>query len=197
MILSAHHTTGLEIMMKNKRDQTTRFNNPLMKAFGFEMQDLMDNKSGFISFRQKDKLKRRLFFTTLFIIFMIGLAALWVVVFGILAQHTFFTSENSSLWDKVFTVGGFLFALGMTLLGFIAFFETWQHALYEFRHGTVDTVQGVISKHRYKSKQGLELWIIIDNQRFDVGYNQHKELKEKESTLYITPKTRKILSVEQ
>lgn len=183
-------------MQKTKRDKIKN-TNPLMTAFDYDAQDLQDNQQGFMSHRQKTNLKWYLFWNTIWLTGGLILAGLWVIVFGSMVSYAW-TSETSGIGMKIFVTGGFLFAGGMTLLALVGLHDLWRNVLGDLRVGQVDRFSGTLHKYeKRRHKEGTERWIVVQQTRFDVNYDQHKALNDdKPYHLYLAEKTRRILALE-
>lgn len=184
------------MMQKTKRDKAKN-DNPLMAQFNYDAHDLQDNQQGFISHRQKTKLKWYLFRTTLWIIGGLFLAGLWTYVFGLLAYYAY-TDADAGIGFKIFSPLGFLFAGAMFILAIVSLVEIWRSVIHDLRVGKVKQYSGIVTKYERRSKgDGLSLWIIIENTKFNMGYGQHKALdNNKPYYLYTAEKTGRLLSIE-
>jgi len=183
-------------MQSKKRDKLNR--SALGQVFKFDAADLNDNRSGFLSFRQKRKMQIRLALSTAGLLFLIGLAALWAFLMFVVVILHFFDSELE--WGfRLFGTVIFLYSIWGALWSTKNLIELWRGFLADFRDARVVNINGEIQLTRIPHhKDPDEMYMAISGQSFELNSSQYDELKDKQNyRLYLAAQSQVILSIEE
>lgn len=173
-------------------------NTPLANAFDFTHGDLESNRAGFISYRQKKLLRLKFWFSEKpFGALFLGLFALCAPAMIISAGIAYlgYPPPKSGYMDA-FCIVGIQSAVSFGIFAYVL--NTYKKLKNELESGKIETFHWSIQdKIIASSEYSVDFRIKINKTYYKVSRKQYDILEmDKHYTFYVTPTSKKILSVE-